>query len=181
MLREDRNARFLPENPGCFSGISGKIYRFCCREGSTKDFLTQAKWNLLLNEQQEDPVKVFNSVSGRSWWMFQDKFYWEDKKLRDIEVKALLTERIRKDERRIERAVRLMEQEALSNNRREPIPDSVKMLVYSRDNGKCVKCGSEQNLEYDHIIPVSKGGSNTEKNLQLLCATCNRSKGGNLA
>jgi hypothetical protein len=56
------------------------------------------------------------------------------------------------------------------------IPSEVKMNVWRRDQGKCVQCGSKENLEYDHIIPVSKGGSNTERNIQLLCQTCNRKK-----
>ncbi len=64
---------------------------------------------------------------------------------------------------------------------RQPIPDDVKIYVWQRDNGHCVICGSQENLEYDHIIPVSKGGSNTERNIQLLCEKHNRSKGGNIA
>jgi Holliday junction DNA helicase RuvB len=63
---------------------------------------------------------------------------------------------------------------------REPIPDDIKMFVWQRDGSHCVKCGSRENLEFDHIIPVSKGGSNTARNLQLLCERCNRSKGGNI-
>ena len=59
---------------------------------------------------------------------------------------------------------------------REPIPDSVKNRVWRRDEGMCVKCNSNENLEFDHIIPHSKGGSNTYRNLQLLCESCNRSK-----
>lgn len=56
------------------------------------------------------------------------------------------------------------------------IPSEVKLNVWRRDSGKCVKCGSQERLEYDHIIPVSKGGSNTERNVQLLCEKCNREK-----
>ncbi len=63
---------------------------------------------------------------------------------------------------------------------RQPIPDDVKMFVWQRDGGHCAKCGSQEKLEYDHIIPVSKGGSNTARNIQLLCEKCNRSKGANI-
>jgi 5-methylcytosine-specific restriction endonuclease McrA len=56
------------------------------------------------------------------------------------------------------------------------IPSNVKMYVWQRDGGRCVECGSNEKLEYDHIIPVSKGGSNTERNVQLLCEHCNRKK-----
>jgi Holliday junction DNA helicase RuvB len=63
---------------------------------------------------------------------------------------------------------------------RQPIPDDVKMFVWQRDKGFCTKCGSNENLEYDHIIPVSKGGSSTARNIQLLCEKCNRSKNSNI-
>ncbi|MFH0791187.1 MAG: HNH endonuclease signature motif containing protein [Candidatus Omnitrophota bacterium] len=67
-----------------------------------------------------------------------------------------------------------------SDDERKPISDEVKMFVWQRDKGKCVKCGSQENLEYDHIIPVVKGGSNTERNIQLLCEKCNREKHDNI-
>lgn len=60
--------------------------------------------------------------------------------------------------------------------RREPISEAVRSEVWRRDGGCCVKCGSNQNLEFDHIIPVSKGGATSAANLQLLCRTCNRGK-----
>lgn len=60
------------------------------------------------------------------------------------------------------------------------IPSSVKIAVWRRDGGKCVECGSKEKLEYDHIIPVSKGGSNTERNIQLLCEKCNRKKSASI-
>jgi Holliday junction DNA helicase RuvB len=64
--------------------------------------------------------------------------------------------------------------------RREVIPERVQRIVWQRDRGRCVKCGSNELLEYDHIIPVSKGGSSTARNLQLLCQLCNRQKGANI-
>lgn len=56
------------------------------------------------------------------------------------------------------------------------ITKSVQHEVWRRDEGKCVMCGSRNKLEFDHIIPVAKGGSNTARNVQLLCESCNRSK-----
>ena len=56
------------------------------------------------------------------------------------------------------------------------ISQRVKDQVWRRDEGKCVECGSNENLEFDHIIPHSKGGANTYRNIQLLCEYCNRSK-----
>jgi hypothetical protein len=63
---------------------------------------------------------------------------------------------------------------------RRPIPDSVKMFVWQRDGGRCVRCGGNELLEFDHIIPHVRGGSDTARNLQLLCARCNRMKGSRL-
>lgn len=64
---------------------------------------------------------------------------------------------------------------------RDAIPASVRREVWRRDGGICTRCGSRENLEYDHIIPISKGGSNTARNIELLCEICNRSKGASIA
>jgi len=66
------------------------------------------------------------------------------------------------------------------DGRREPIPQEVMDRVWNRDGGKCVKCGSQENLEFDHIIPVSKGGATTYRNIQLLCKKCNVEKTNNI-
>ncbi len=56
------------------------------------------------------------------------------------------------------------------------VSQTTKKIVFSRDGGKCQCCGSYSNLEYDHIIPYSCGGSSVASNIQLLCLKCNRSK-----
>ena len=63
-----------------------------------------------------------------------------------------------------------------TKKRSRKISQKVKDEVWNRDNGKCVECGSNEDLEFDHIIPHSKGGANTYRNIQLLCEPCNRSK-----
>lgn len=66
------------------------------------------------------------------------------------------------------------------DGRRESIPQEVMDRVWNRDGGRCVKCGSQENLEFDHIIPVSKGGATTYRNIQLLCKKCNLEKTNNI-
>ena len=67
-----------------------------------------------------------------------------------------------------------------NSTKRQGIPEDVQIFVWNRDGGKCVSCGSNENLEFDHIIPISKGGSNTARNIQLLCQACNRLKRNNI-
>lgn len=63
----------------------------------------------------------------------------------------------------------------ISHNRL--IPSGVKLEVWKRDEGKCVKCGSSENLHFDHELPYSKGGTSlTAKNVRLLCMKHNLQK-----
>ena len=59
------------------------------------------------------------------------------------------------------------------------IPFSVKMRVVRRDNHTCQECGvhlRDNEVEFDHKIPISKGGSSEEHNIRLTCYDCNRDK-----
>lgn len=50
-------------------------------------------------------------------------------------------------------------------------------IVFDRDNYTCKYCGQiGGKLECDHIVPISKGGSNKLSNLTTACLKCNRSK-----
>jgi len=57
------------------------------------------------------------------------------------------------------------------------IPSAVKIEVWKRDKGSCIKCGSKENLHFDHIIPYSQGGSSKDaRNIQILCLRHNLGK-----
>jgi hypothetical protein len=61
---------------------------------------------------------------------------------------------------------------------RRLIPTQVKLEVWRRDKGRCVKCGASDGLHFDHLLAYSRGGSSvTEENIQLLCARHNLEKG----
>lgn len=47
---------------------------------------------------------------------------------------------------------------------------------FAKLGNKCIICGNKD-ITIDHIIPVSKGGTNDIDNLQPLCKSCNSSKG----
>jgi 5-methylcytosine-specific restriction enzyme A len=78
---------------------------------------------------------------------------------------------------------RIPSEKSPSQKRSRSISLSVRLDVLTRDDYKCVYCGrsSQQiDLEIDHIMPYSKGGSNQIDNLQTLCFDCNRGKGARI-
>ena len=59
------------------------------------------------------------------------------------------------------------------------IPRHIMMRVVRRDNNQCQICGKilkDNEIEFDHIIPISKGGSSEENNIRVTCLDCNRNK-----
>jgi hypothetical protein len=56
-----------------------------------------------------------------------------------------------------------------------PLPSAwVKMHVWRRDGGKCVRCGGQEAVWFDYIVPVREGGGPTEQNIRLMCGRCRR-------
>jgi hypothetical protein len=98
---------------------------------------------------------------------------WESERALELEQWRLLADAcIEKED--IEFAQALGNKQIQS--KREPIPSAVRRAVWQRDNGRCAQCGSRERLEFDHIVPIARGGSNTERNIELLCESCNRQK-----
>lgn len=62
---------------------------------------------------------------------------------------------------------------------RTKIKKDVRMRVYQRDEGACVYCDKKLTMAeatMDHIVPWSKGGRSSFKNLVLCCQACNQLK-----
>ena len=102
----------------------------------------------------------------------------------DISAKAaeLVVERIRTDQGLFEEILTRMDipqRTDLGDIPRYNAPEN-KTQLYGEQGGNCNGCGEhflKQNLEIDHIIAKSVGGTDHIENLQLLCGHCNRIKG----
>jgi len=55
--------------------------------------------------------------------------------------------------------------------------DVIRSIIFERDRYACTYCGSDKRLEGDHILPLSRGGSNAFENLVTACKPCNLAKG----
>lgn len=100
----------------------------------------------------------------------------------DIEKKAVevLVNRLSDDAGLFKDFVHTHELPTRTDIKIEAPSQSVRQKLYKAQERLCNGCCTEfelRNLELDHIIPKSKGGSDTENNYQLLCGSCNRIKG----
>lgn len=117
--------------------------------------------------------------SGFDFYVFRGTLYGVEGPYSEREFKLLIRNETDRESRYFERLEHRYKNVNVTTvqSRRDRIPGSVRMAVWRRDGGRCAHCGSREKLEYDHIIPVSEGGSSTERNIELLCESCNRSKG----
>ena len=100
---------------------------------------------------------------------------WKDALEDILTLSEKLSKKVNKFEKRFHKVISVIYEIRPSNNRY--IPKSVRQRVLIRDNYRCVKCSSQKDLQFDHIVAVANGGSNEEDNVQLLCKICNLRKG----
>ena len=64
--------------------------------------------------------------------------------------------------------------------KRKSIPVETRKIIYKQSGGRCAICGKQidfNEMELDHINPISLGGNSNQSNLQCCCVSCNRMKG----
>jgi 5-methylcytosine-specific restriction endonuclease McrA len=173
MLRELKDAGFARRLT-----LLGWRYSLVCGGTAGAETWGSRRFRALQDRQLREPV-VVRELERRAYWLFEDRCYWEDEGLEAADVRALVRERERRQQRRLERAHAALAG-ADGRRRRDPIPRALRLAVWERDGGACVHCGSRFDIQYDHLIPVALGGATSAENLQILCAECNREKGAAL-
>lgn len=109
-------------------------------------------------------------------WVYSGVFQLVDAWIEEIDKRNVFKFKLVTTDKTIQlKEERAKELKYVEHNRM--IPTSVKLEVWKRDKGKCVQCGSTNNLHFDHILPFSKGGTSLKaENIQLLCARHNLQK-----
>jgi hypothetical protein len=122
------------------------------------------------------------------YWLLSGDLVWVSRPCRSAEDYAYIKLKVeefileKRDEysaliRRVERLKKILDKEF--DGSREFPTDDVLAFVMKRDGEKCALCDSREFLQFDHIYPRSKGGSDETGNIRILCRTCS-SKRGNL-
>jgi hypothetical protein len=176
VLREDKKIELirLPVTlPRMFTGrwalrCGQKIYPHRWKDPQV------AAWR---DQQRRQPVLLLRQGRGSLWW-FRDRFYWDYDGHSSDDVMALALQRVRREERRLQSARSLMN--GARGSGRAPILPEVVRDVIERDGLRCVECGSTDDLQLDHILPVALGGATSVENLHVLCGGCNRAKSDSL-
>lgn len=116
-------------------------------------------------------IKKVTDLSQASRFMDQT----EAKRLRDHASHKLKKYKIKS----IEEAINHDNINNRSQGKRKVIPAKTRAMIYNKAKGHCAICGKFvpcDEYTIDHIIPISKGGTDDESNLQCCCLICNRMK-----
>lgn len=130
-------------------------------------------------KEEAELVKVYEKIKD-GIWVFNGVFELVDAWVENSNNRNVYKFKLQVTDKSIDlKEKRSIELKDLDHNRM--IPTSVKLEVWKRDKGVCTKCGSNDNLHFDHILPYSKGGTSLNaKNIQLLCARHNLQKRDNI-
>lgn len=122
-----------------------------------------------------EQIKVYEKIKD-GIWVYNGVFRLIDAWVEESDNRKVFKFKLRITDKTLDEKEKLsVEPNDLDHNRL--IPTAVKLEVWKRDKGRCVQCGSTDNLHFDHDLPFSKGGTSLlSKNIKLLCARHNLQK-----
>jgi hypothetical protein len=179
--REKREYEKRAEQRGLEEKEKAKQNELKIKRLSEEELAKKKQQEILLQQEQELKLQEKLKAQEREKAEAKAKFYERLDTAYKERVKQEILEKERKKALESEAIRELIEDGKLNHEfsqqyKRDPIPSHVKEAVWKRDEGACVNCGSRAQLEFDHVIPVSKGGGCSVNNIQLLCFNCNRKK-----
>jgi HNH endonuclease len=162
-----------PKSPHCPNPkVVDQPERFPKRGLTQNGKFHQAAQEAKDGKRRPERVRVYEKIRT-GIWSYNGIFHLVDSWLERDESRSVFKFRLIA----VEGDEDLNEPPSINPTRRRVIPTAVKLAVWKRDGGKCVKCGATDELHFDHDVPWSKGGTSlTEANVQLLCARHNLEK-----
>lgn len=175
-------------------GPEGELIGFLLRDAETIEAIKHKDERIfeildrIVNEI--DPLSAAMRLGGEAWYE-KDSELERDAKLilsgswsvtdEDLEhARAILEELGKKKEKAKRKQLeRIAKIEHVKKRRTEFANgrSDLMLALIERDGYQCKNCDSQENLSIDHIIPLSRGGSDELSNLRILCKSCNSSKG----
>ncbi len=177
-----RTANILGEYGVSVRDYANQIYSFD-EKYSESNFELDSEYKELVREIFDEMLKSFDSISDliveATFYLLYDnkEFLFKfNKYISQFTTDGFLPEEYFDENHHIKRT--------------KYLPEWLKRAVFYRDRGRCQHCGKDLSgqlviggdckLQFDHIIPLERGGSNDATNFQILCDECNLKKSGKL-
>jgi 5-methylcytosine-specific restriction endonuclease McrA len=134
--------------------------------------------------ENKDKVRDYNKArreEHKEYYKETHKKYYEANKDRYKQWAKQYRE-ANKDHHRIIKRLARSRRRAIERSAGGKYTEDDVRAMYKRQKGKCYYCGEKVGKKYhvDHVVPLSRGGSNSPDNLVIACPYCNDSKGTKL-
>lgn len=152
-----KNSQFFSKDKSSSSGLQ----RWC--KDCTRSWRKENAESIKTKQRQ-------NYLKERDLRLAKNREYYQKHKEEIVSQKSVYS----KNNPEIKRRASLKRRVIMANNNSFLIlPKEIKKLY----NSECIYCGSREKIQADHVIPVTRGGTNSIGNLVPACYICNPSKG----
>ena len=125
--------------------------------------------------QRMQPMLVSKKHGRRRWW-YRDRLWWDDGGMTAREIASAILElelERELDMHLLEEARTAALGTAGASGTARALPETVQQVVWLRDRGRCVDCGSKDDVRFDFVTPAGPGPTTvTPDDVQIRCRTC---------